>query len=267
LVVTALAFVGLAQAEVDWANIKPIYRHVNPIRPAPTPKIVGGQEAEPHSIPFQVTVLLGGGFCGGSLIRPDVVLTAAHCVYGRSLAEITAGAHYILEKEPTHQIVETKQIIIHNRYDDWFLRNDIALLILKSEMKLDDTVALVELNEESSSLEGEEATISGWGKPADSIESLSPVLRYTEENIISNKECGSYYDAVYVQPTNVCLNGSNGRGSCKGDSGGPLTIIRNGKPVQAGIVSFGSGLGCEAGYPSVYTRVSEYAGWIRDNLP
>lgn len=111
---------------------------------------------------------------------------------------------------------------------------------------------------------GEEVVVSGWGKPSDSSSGISPVLRYTGDKVISYPDCKK--DFIIVTSRNICMDGSNGKSACSGDSGGPLCI--NSKPgarensKQVGLVSFGSVYGCSLGYPSVFTRLSEFLSWI-----
>lgn len=121
------------------------------------------------------------------------------------------------------------------------------------------------MNKDKSSLVGVRAVVSGWGRFSDESSSLSSHLRYGEEEIISNQECRLYFGS-YITKTNVCLDGSNGIGSCSGDSGGPLVITHYNESVQVGIVSFGTKGTCETGSPTVYTRLSEYSDWIDKKL-
>lgn len=93
---------------------------------------------------------------------------------------------------------------------------------------------------------------------------MSPVLRFIETEIITNKGCGSYFPGV-VQPSNICASGKGGKSSCNGDSGGPLTVNDEGTPKQVGVVSFGIAFGCALGFPHAYTRITEYLDWIQDN--
>lgn len=62
------------------------------------------------------------------------------------------------------------------------------------------------------------------------------------------------------------MTGTNGRGACSGDSGGPLTVQRGGESLQIGVVSFGLALGCELNWPSVFARVTFYHSWLQSNL-
>ncbi|KAF2895635.1 hypothetical protein ILUMI_10545 [Ignelater luminosus] len=265
LIFTAFILVSVAQASRDWSKIKPKRLSVVPRIPAPAPKIVGGKEAEPHSIAFQVAVLEGFNFCGGSIIRDDAVLTAAHCVDKARSTEVIVGAHNIQEEEPTQQLIRSKAIRVHEDWDSFKVLNDIAIIFLSRKIALDQTARIVKLNKDKTTLVGVTAIVSGWGRFSDESSSLSNYLRYGEEEIISNQECKLYFGS-YVTKTNVCLNGSNGVGSCTGDSGGPLVIVRNNETVQVGIVSFGVKGSCETGSPTVYTRITEYNDWIDKQL-
>lgn len=108
---------------------------------------------------------------------------------------------------------------------------------------------------------GDQATVSGWGLPSDSATSISPVLRYITIPVGSNTVCSLYYLGS-IQATHICASGDGGKSTCSGDSGGPL-VASTGE--QIGVVSFGIALGCEIGWPHVYTRVTSYVSWIREN--
>merc|ERR1712142_722209 len=114
--------------------------------------------------------------------------------------------------------------------------------------------------------EGELVTVTGWGKPSDSAGGISPVLRMVSDlPCISNKECNDFYGIV--GDGIVCIDTTGGKGSCNGDSGGPLIMKAGMKAAgqawnRVGIVSFGSSAGCEVGYPAGFTRTEYYLDWI-----
>merc|ERR1712112_638284 len=113
-------------------------------------------------------------------------------------------------------------------------------------------------------------TATGWGKPSDNAGGISPVLRMVEDlPIISNSECNAIYGIVGEGV--VCIDTTGGKGTCNGDSGGPLNMKfevedKNGaagqKWKQVGVVSFGASAGCEVGYPAGFTRNEYYLDWI-----
>lgn len=111
---------------------------------------------------------------------------------------------------------------------------------------------------------GENVIATGWGLyqdvPYPSIFDMSTVLQEVELAVLNWTECASYYndeDGDYIYETNVCTSGYQKKGTCEGDSGGPLTLDK----VLIGITSFGTTL-CELCSPSVYTRIVNYLDWI-----
>merc|ERR1712142_1319319 len=112
----------------------------------------------------------------------------------------------------------------------------------------------------------EMVTCTGWGKPSDSAGGISPVLRMVEDRpIISNAECNAIYGIVGDGV--VCIDTTGGKGTCNGDSGGPLNMKYNVKGAgdkwkQVGVVSFGASAGCEVGYPAGFTRTEYYLDWV-----
>merc|ERR1719481_2452463 len=116
---------------------------------------------------------------------------------------------------------------------------------------------------------GELVTCTGWGKPSDNAGGIAPKLRMVEDlPIITNAECNAVYGIVGSGV--VCIDTTGGRGTCSGDSGGPLNMKADMKEAgqawkQVGIVSFGASAGCEVGYPAGFTRTEYYLDWISSN--
>lgn len=114
-------------------------------------------------------------------------------------------------------------------------------------------------------IEGENATVSGWGVMAEGEASISNVMNAVEVPIISYEECKQAY-GQRVNRDHVCAGlKQGGKDSCQGDSGGPLVRWIGLKRELVGIVSFGYGC-AQAGQPGVYTKVSHYVDWIKRNL-
>ncbi|XP_077283122.1 transmembrane protease serine 9-like [Arctopsyche grandis] len=275
VIVVLLCFVAAAAAKdyvVDrYMSPTGVDRFRNVLKAVEHAKIVGGVESAPHSRPFQVGLFLtmeaGTAFCGGSLISRSFVMTAAHCVYdGRNTVsqfEAVLGAHNIYDVANSVRI-QSKTAFMHPGWNPSTLQNDIALIKLPTDAPVNDNIqpaVLPPYSAVGSSFNGVSATVSGWGKPSDNVNQISEVLREVTADVIANTVCNVRYLGV-IQSTHVCVDGSNGKGSCNGDSGGPLTAVYNGRKIQVGIVSFGIALGCEAGWPPVYTRVTSYLDWI-----
>jgi len=239
-----------------WKSPKPL---VDAKGLANTGRIVGGDEAVPHSWPHQVALFIDGMyFCGGSLISTEWVLTAAHCMDGAGFVDVVMGAHNIREAEPEQVTMTSTDFFVHENWNSFTLSNDISLIRLPSAVELNENIAVVSLPSSDPEI-GTVVTPTGWGRPSDSTGSISDVLRQVDVPTMSVSDC----DAVYgiVTDSHVCIDSTGGKGTCNGDSGGPLNY--NG--VTLGITSFGASAGCEAGYPDAFTKVTAFLDWIEAN--
>ncbi|XP_046456344.1 brachyurin-like [Daphnia pulex] len=229
-------------------------------------RIVGGTEAVPNSLPWQVALFIDDQyFCGGSLISNEWVLTAAHCADAAVFFDIYLGSHNVrltAAEEPTRVEVRSTEYTVHPEWASLRIRNDVALIKLPAPIEFTPEIQPVCLAPTSEPDHVDDILhISGWGKPSDAAAGISPVLREVDAPCISNEECALTYGNT-IQPGNICVNTTGGHSSCNGDSGGPLTFVNGGVHNQVGIVSFGSSAGCEVGYPAAFARVSYFAEWI-----
>ncbi|XP_063229584.1 brachyurin-like [Bacillus rossius redtenbacheri] len=233
-------------------------------------RIVGGEEATQHAFPYQVALFLpvqgGTSFCGGSILNQEWILTAAHCVDELvGPVEVVLGAHNIRTVESSQVSLVGSEIHIHPEWNRAILQNDVALIKLPKKISYNAYIQPIRLpskSQESKTFANDQGTVSGWGRPSDAVQTVSPVLRYVTQPVMTNLQCNIRYLGVIVQ-SHVCLSGAGGRGTCQGDSGGPLVVAdTDGARTQVGIVSFGLALGCEIGWPGVYARVTSYLTWI-----
>lgn len=112
---------------------------------------------------------------------------------------------------------------------------------------------------------GDNMTVSGWGVMMEGDNAISNTLMAVDVPIVAYNEC----KAAYGQRLNnhhICAGlKEGGKDSCQGDSGGPLVRRLGGQMEITGVVSFGFGC-AQPGFPGVYTKVSDYIDWIRNNL-
>jgi secreted trypsin-like serine protease len=266
-----------------------------------TQEILEGTDADPGEYPWMVQISLerpDGTFthaCGGSLIAPNWVMTAAHCVYpngnyttpySEDELQLTFGEHNLASVDGTEQVagvglpLHIEEIIPHEDYGQtdpplYGGLNDIALIRLNQNVVLNDNVQMVAL---ASGDDGptDQTKFSGWGvalEPA--VGFYDPdILQESMLPVVENSDCDAFFDAfgagLYRDLTEADLCAGFGTGTpatCNRDSGGPLVLTReNGCEEQLGLVNWGY-IGC-GGYTS-YARVSHHLPWIQskvDNL-
>ncbi|XP_050576992.1 chymotrypsin-2-like isoform X2 [Bombus affinis] len=230
------------------------------------PRIVNGENVKEGEIPYQVSLQNKESsfhFCGGSVLNENYVITAAHCTVQKSPKEIKVVAGTInLAKGGSEHLVE--KIIIHENYaasDSW--KNDISLIKVKTPFIKSKVLSFVPLPSPDDVIKANDvATVSGWGR----LWQGGPTTVFLQRvNIlIADQEyCRVMYSKQHqnVYDSHLCAyDPSAQKGSCHGDSGGPLTV--SGKIV--GIVSWSQGCGL-SNYPTVYTRVPSYIDWIQAN--
>ncbi|KAM6042937.1 duodenase-1-like [Theristicus caerulescens] len=230
-------------------------------------RIIGGREAKPHSRPYMAYLSIQNGThefaCGGFLVRPDAVLSAAHCVAGKTEVNITVtlGAHDITnKKERSRKEFPVHHWVIHPNYSEDTIENDIMLLKLKPRAKLTKEVSYIRLPSHNESVEpGTLCEVAGWGSTSTTEEETS-VLMEVDLKVQSEKVCQKYFETNYLEPSVICAGDEDlKKEAFHGDSGGPL--VCNGK--AHGIVSYGRRY-CI--FPEVFTRVSYFEPWIRKEL-
>jgi secreted trypsin-like serine protease len=234
--------------------------------------IVGGHEIPIESAPWQISLQEPQGHtCGGSIIAPEWIVTAQHCVEWIDAAqlEVVAGIDHIRD-ESAAQVRRVSELIRFPGYSDPARGKDIALLRLTQPLELDgERVAAVAIADDRAvaaglTNPGVMATVTGWGAlffggP------LPDSLQAVQVPLVSNREAQASYSNERITDDQIGAGylGVGGKDSCQGDSGGPLVVrdTSDGRVVLAGVVSWGYGC-ADANAPGMYARVSSFAAWI-----
>ncbi len=263
-----------------------------------TEMIVGGAAAPDGKYPWQVRLYSSDddvvGFCGGSIIDEKWILTAAHCLLDTDAVVVGYGSN---DRTKTTKI-ESEKIIVHPGYIAGE-KADVALVKLKTPIPNAKAIAYVDPAQDKSLLpDGANVVVTGWGaiwdfqafnnavdvmagrrtvserKLLNDEELQAPrKLHEVDIQVIDPTECKSVYQSLNVPAfsigdTEICATGlTGGKDSCFGDSGGPLVVAADNDRgyAQVGIVSWGPQCGNPL-YPGVYTRVSSFSKWIKDNM-
>lgn len=228
-------------------------------------QIVGGVQTEKGELPFQVSLQSSGShFCGGSLIKPNWVLTAAHCVQGSSSMKIVVGMHDQKDKTGTETFT-AKRIIAHPQFNRSTLDYDYALIQLSGDSKF----RTIDLNRVEIDIAATPMNVwtSGWGTTSEGSYALPNILNKVEIPLVTKEDCNA--STAYggdITDRMICAGlKAGGKDSCQGDSGGPLFVQQTGGDFTLiGIVSWGEGCARPNKF-GVYSKVNVMTTWIDQN--
>uniref|UniRef100_A0A8C3SV50 Peptidase S1 domain-containing protein n=1 Tax=Chelydra serpentina TaxID=8475 RepID=A0A8C3SV50_CHESE len=233
-----------------------------PAYPPYVARVVGGEDANPHSWPWQISLQydksgVWAHTCGGTLIATNWVLTAAHCI--RRTMRLRGSL------SPQESGVSQLSLHCPSRSDLGF-SNDIALIKLAEPVQLSETIQPACLPANGAILAQDfPCYITGWGR----LWTNGPIsddLQQALLPVVDHATCSKWdWWGFRVKETMVCAGGDGVVSGCNGDSGGPLNCYGANAWEVHGIVSFGSGLSCNTlKKPTVFTRVSAYIDWINE---
>jgi secreted trypsin-like serine protease len=222
------------------------------------PGIVGGGAAD-QPYPFAVSLHSSSGklFCAGALIAPAWVVTAAHCVFDKTPAAVSArvGTN---DSGQGGEVARAGEIIVNPAFNTQSPAGDIALLRLAAPVKA-APIALA-----TAAAPGTATRILGWGQTCPKVNcgQVPTVLQQLDTHIVEGTKCTSVFDGT----AELCTDNPGGKsGACFGDSGGP-EVVRDGDHWSlAGVTSRpGNDDPVCATAPSIYTSVVAYAPWIAE---
>ncbi|XP_056148411.1 tissue-type plasminogen activator-like [Lampris incognitus] len=241
-------------------------------------KIVGGALTSTEAQPWMAAIFSQNSafLCGGSLITPCWVLTAAHCFSDGENTQTRRMAVYLGKNAINETDVDREQrfnverVIVHQKYSDDSYDHDIALVKLKGRggacAVRTPTVRTACLPPALTMLPpGVECVVAGYGKESNRAWHYSKLLKQTKVSLLSQTKCSSisHYGSALTKNMFCAASPTWSTDACHGDSGGPLMCEVSGRMFVFGVVSWGEGC-AQRNRPGVYTRVTNYNSWIAE---
>lgn len=247
-------------------------------------RIINGVSAPQLRYPYTASLQLNKQhYCGGALVAPDIVVTAAHCAETSPI--ITLGRYDLDDPlDSDYEEMMVTRAIIHPQFDKVVVDNDVALLLLEKQ----SIHPYIRINNSPNiPIDGEELTVMGWGDIDDhpTVKEVSDELREAQVWYLTNSKCeeskgivntsNGFQEASYkgeLTDNMMCAKDHIGTVSdaCQGDSGGAL--VRTGThptgddDVLLGLVSWGYGC-ADPNFPGVYSRLSTmFEPWLRPTI-
>ncbi|XP_024123551.1 complement C1r-A subcomponent [Oryzias melastigma] len=250
-------------------------------------RILGGRDAPPNTIPWQV-LIISSSRGGGMIIADKWIMTAAHVLAynGQQISKDSVRIYLggtdvktMMNSSLNPESIYAESIYVHPGYDsndDSSYDNDIALIKLKNPLTFRAAVMPVCLPaKDSSYMAGVMGQVSGFGiEKIGNSTLLTNRLKYVHLPLVDDESCRDAFNYLKRKKLEVKRLTNNmfcagtpegGRDSCQGDSGSAFTLTRNGQFWAAGIVSWGVGCGLQGAY-GVYTKVVEYLDWINRTM-
>ncbi|XP_022827051.1 chymotrypsin-2-like [Spodoptera litura] len=262
-------------ADVKSKTGIPLETSIEDLKSYFSPRVIGGENTPEGYAPHMVAILVGDEvirliLCGGSLVKSNLVMTAAHCLTDFHVAGgLTHLFHAVVGSNNWNTggiRVEFQNYHMHPEWDPVLIKNDIGFLCLTKKVELSKHLQLAVLNFDFVGVEA--SSVTGWGWVAQWA--LMPFhLQVLEVTTLSPEDCVErvleassiwWPNAPHVDPTiEICTLHSTGRGLCFGDSGSALMSKETG--TQIGIASWA--FTCARGVPDMYARISGFKDYIQ----
>ncbi|XP_060114466.1 serine protease 1-like [Heteronotia binoei] len=231
----------------------------------PGNRIIGGYPCGELQRPYQAALVYGRRgnwniYCGGSLVHPCWVLSAAHCKPKIGM-RVCLGKQNLKKVEKTEQCFKIAEVKQHPNYERRTNDKDFMLIRLRSCAKLSDAVKTIPLPS-TCPPDNAKCTVSGWGTIRSPQAKLPEILQCADVKTVPYQTCNNAYRGA-ITPFMMCAGvPEGGIDSCQGDSGGPL--VCDGK--LEGVVSWGTYVCAQKGNPGVYSKVCCVVPWIKDTI-
>jgi len=216
-------------------------------------RVVNGDDVESNRFPY-FALTLGKKRCGGLLIAPNIVMTAAHCEDNFVENQGVTLGIYTFNNKKHYETIKVKKKIPHPRYKGAPTHsNDFMIVVLqKSSSRIPVCMASADPNV------GDGMTVIGYGTTE---KGYTTKLQRADVQYIDNVECKAAHPTYAVTDSMMCAASSEGKDACGGDSGGPLLALGTDADtdVALGVVSWGDECGEK---PGVYGRISIVRDWI-----
>lgn len=232
-----------------------------------TRRIVGGTTTFVNEFPMMAGVVqtpTPAVFCGAIIINNYFAVSAAHCFSKRvvSRLRLLVGDHDfdVGYDTPYAEVYRFAYVYAHPQYNSNTDQNDIAVLKTSTQIQFNVAVGPVCLPTGNNLYENRIVEAVGWGTT--SYGGVQPsALQKVTLRVIPQQSCVNYYGSK-ITYSQICTYEYR-KDSCQLDSGGPIFLYENGVVYLVGIISYGTS--CGSGAPSVNTRITYYADWIRYN--